>query len=270
VVFSDGACAVVVLSSRRRAAGLVRSYESGPRGTYGGWISAEDLTEEHTRALVDYMTGLGTVDWFTNPFDPNAEVIHAAAGVADVTDAMTFDGDFDAMFRTWSKGHRAAVKQAVRNGVTVREARGQDDWRAYYGAYEDSLERWGEKASQPYRPEFFELMSRLPENLVRLWLAEIDSAVVAGAVCLYAPRHVVYWHGAAYAEHFKKRPVNLLVYTASRDACERGYRWFDFNPSGGLEGVRAFKTSFGTIEYPCPTLRRRTVAARLLNLMVRR
>lgn len=268
--FSDGARAVVTLSSRRRAAGLVTGLESGPRGTYGGWISDGDLGPGHSGLLVDYMTGLGDIAWFTNPFDPNAAVIHDAGGEPDVTDAMTFDGDFDAVFRTWSKGHRAAVRQAQRNGVTIREADGAGDWRAYYGAYEDSLQRWGNAASRPYRWEMFERISRLPRELVRLWLAEIGGAVVAGAVCFYAPRHVVYWHGAAYAEHFKKRPVNLLVHAASRDACERGYRWFDFNPSGGLEGVRSFKTSFGTTAYPCPTIRRRKPLTKLLDRLARK
>lgn len=267
VVFSDGAEAIVVLSKRRRAAGLLATYESGPRGTYGGWISDPRgvVGPEHARALVDYITGLGDVEWYTNPFDPNAAVIHAAGGVDDVTDAIELDRDFDALFHTWSKGHRAAVKQAQRSGVTVRCARGPDDWRAYYGAYEDSHRRWGDAASERIGWDLFETLSQLPSELVRLWLAVLDDTVVAGALCFYAARHVVYWHGSAYSEHFKKRPVNLLVHDAALDACERGYRWFDFNPSGGLEGVRSFKTSFGTREFFCPTIRRESTATRLVR-----
>lgn len=265
VVFGDGGEAIVVLSKRRRAAGLLATYESGPRGTYGGWISKEKLTDEHARALVDYITALGDVEWYTNPFDPHAAVIHAAGGVDDVTDAMVFDGDFDTVFRSWSKGHRAAVKQAQRSGVTVRPAAGVDDWKAYYGAYEDSHRRWGDAASEQMGWELFEILSHLPSDLVRLWLAVVGGNVVAGALCFYAARHVVYWHGSAYAEHFKKRPVNLLVHDAARDACERGYRWFDFNPSGGLEGVRSFKTSFGTTAFSCPTIRRESAATKLVR-----
>jgi len=85
-------------------------------------------------------------------------------------------------------------------------------------------------------------------NNVRLWLAIFDDQVVAGALCFYAKKHVVYWHGAALEKYFKHRPVNLLMYEAIKSACEEGYSWFDFNPSGGHEGVKAFKKSFGAKE----------------------
>jgi lipid II:glycine glycyltransferase (peptidoglycan interpeptide bridge formation enzyme) len=40
-----------------------------------------------------------------------------------------------------------------------------------------------------------------------------------------------------------------LLYEVIKDACEQGYFWFDFNPSGGHEGVKSFKKGFG-----CSTL----------------
>lgn len=270
VTFSDGTVAFVTLLRKPRLRGLVATYETGPRGTYGGWLSADELGEDHARLLVETMRELGNVTWYTNPYDANAGVIHAAATQPDVTDAMVFDGDFDALFRTWSKGHRAAVKQAQRSGIEVRVAEGVDDWKAYFGAYEDSLKRWGEAAHTPYRWDLFERLAKLPPSLARLWLAVHEGRVVAGAVCFYARRHVVYWHGSAYADYFKKRPVNLLVHAAARDACERGFRWFDFNPSGGLEGVRAFKTSFGTTEFACPTVKCETPLVRLLRRTLKR
>jgi hypothetical protein len=48
--------------------------------------------------------------------------------------------------------------------------------------------------------------------------------------------------------------VNLLLHDVIRDACERGFRWFDFNPSGGHEGVAAFKRSFGAECRPAPVV----------------
>jgi lipid II:glycine glycyltransferase (peptidoglycan interpeptide bridge formation enzyme) len=76
-------------------------------------------------------------------------------------------------------------------------------------------------------------------------LAKYEDRSIAGALCFYTKNHVVYWHGAAYSDYFELRPVNLLMYEAIKDACENGYSWFDFNPSGGHEGVKAFKKSFG-------------------------
>lgn len=159
------------------------------------------------------------------------------------------------------------MKQARRGGVTVRLADGVDDWRAYYGAYEDSVRRWGDSTSTVYRWPLFERLAQSDSGSVRLWLAVHGGQVVAGSLCFYAKRHVVYWHGAAHSESFKMRPVNLLIYEAVREACAEGYRWFDFNPSGGLEGVRAFKKSFGTVELACPVVRRETVLLRALRIL---
>lgn len=265
VTFSDGASAIVVLSSRRRAAGLLTSYESGPRGTYGGWISDADLSEGHARALADYIVGLGDVEWYTNPFDPNAGTVSTFGSVADSTDALDLASGFDAVAGGWSSQHRRSLRKAVREGVVVREADGIDDWKAYFDAYRASVDRWGAAASTPYTWEMFRLMAGLPRSSVRLWLSFVGDVVAAGAVCGYSRRHVAYWHGAARSELFASRPVHLLFHSAIADACQQDYRWFDFNPSGGLEGVRKFKVGFGTQEFPCPTVRRETSASRVLN-----
>jgi lipid II:glycine glycyltransferase (peptidoglycan interpeptide bridge formation enzyme) len=39
----------------------------------------------------------------------------------------------------------------------------------------------------------------------------------------------------------------LLYAQIIRDAHNQGYRYFDFNPSGGHEGVVHFKESFGAV-----------------------
>jgi predicted N-acyltransferase len=226
------------------------------------------LTEAHARAAARYIAAeVKNVTWRVNPYDPHAAVAAAMSTHEDTTHVLELSGDFDAAFRTWSKGHRAAVKQARRERITVRAADGIDDWRAYYGAYQDSVRRWGESASTVYRWSLFEELARGGSKHVRLWLAERDGRIAAGSLCFYAKRHVVYWHGAAYEEFFKMRPVNLLIYEAARAACDDGYRWFDFNPSGGLEGVRAFKKSFGTVELPCPVVRLESKLLRALRAL---
>jgi lipid II:glycine glycyltransferase (peptidoglycan interpeptide bridge formation enzyme) len=52
--------------------------------------------------------------------------------------------------------------------------------------------------------------------------------------------------------YFNIRPRNLLLYEAIKNACEKGYFWFDFNPSAGLKGVKAFKEGFGAEAFKCP------------------
>ena len=56
-----------------------------------------------------------------------------------------------------------------------------------------------------------------------------------------------------------------LIYESIKDACEQGYSGFDFNPSGGHEGVKEFKKRFGTEELPCPVLENKSPFLSTLN-----
>jgi len=102
-------------------------------------------------------------------------------------------------------------------------------------------------------------------------VAELEGEVVAGALCFYARRHAVYWHGAALKRARAARPMNLLIDNllideVLRDACARDeLRWFDFNPSGPLAGVRAFKQHFGARSIACPTVRRESLMVRVAH-----
>lgn len=268
VTFSDGCTAVLPLSVRRSVAGLVRTYLSSPAGTFGGWVTGDPLEDAHGRALADLVNKLGDLDWRVNPYDPLSECLALTAELDD-THVLILNEDFDVLFRTWSKGHRAAVKQAQREGVQVRLAQTKEDWLAYYATYEDTVARWGDEPAIVYRREFFERMAMCNPEHVRLWLGLHDGSVIAGALCLQASQHIAYWHGAALADEFKRRPVNLILYEAIRDACASGYRWFDFNPSGGHEGVRSFKASFGTTVLPCAVVQTESLLARTVGRVTR-
>ena len=151
--------------------------------------------------------------------------------------------------------HRTAVRKAERAGLTVRQAATAEDWAAYFSIYESTLARWGENASSRYGAELFELLRRRGEPGVRLWLVELQNGpIVAGAVTLCAPHHVVGWHMATLADYFRLRPSNLLVHEMARDACERSLDWLDLNPSGGHEGVRVFKQRCGGRPMACPVI----------------
>lgn len=66
--------------------------------------------------------------------------------------------------------------------------------------------------------------------------------------------------------YFQLRPVNLLMYEIIKNCCEAGYSWFDFNPSDRLEGVIAFKESFGAKALPSPVI---IIETKLQTVMIR-
>ncbi len=257
LTFSDGYEALLPFSRGNWPPGSGDRYLSSPAGTYGGWISNDPLQLPHARALGRYITQrFPNLLWRLNPYDELQRHTGVRTDIDDETQVIPLDAGLDAIFRTWSKGHRSAVKKAHREGVTVGVAQTRREWTEYYRVHLDSRRRWGKNASSFYDQSFFEQMCERPSPNIRLWTATHGRRLIAGALCLYASRHVVYWHGAALESDFKLRPVHLLMYEAIRHACANGFAWFDFNPSGSLEGVRAFKKSFGTQVQPCPVVRR--------------
>lgn len=265
VTFSDGKTALLPLSARRRTGTPIRQYVSSPGGTYGGWISDVELTAEHRMLLARHLVHQrGDLTWRLNPFEtPDYEAECLGSVAADHTQVLTLTDGFDVISRTFTKGHRSAANKSRREGVHTALASSEADWSAFEQVYRDSVRRWGDRASTVHDSSLFHSLARAPG--VRLWVALHEGKVIAGAVCLYAPNHVSYWLGGALESAFPMRPVHLLMHTAIEDACSRGVTWFDFNPSGGHEGVAAFKKGFGTVRLPAPVVVRYGRASRLLN-----
>jgi hypothetical protein len=255
VVFSDGTKSLVPLSSQKIHGGLLKRYHSSPAGTFGGWISSDHLTPAHAVLLGRFLTQkLGSLIWRLNPYDHLVLASHLTPTEHDVTQTLNLEPGFDRIYKRWTKGHRSAVHKAGKAGVLVRVASTLDDWSAYYRVYQESLRRWGAKATSRYAWPIFHLMCQRSSPNINLWLATYEDVVVAGALIFHAKDHVVYWHGASLEAYLHLRPVHLVLYHAIKAACESGRSWFDFNPSGGHPGVRAFKASFGTEVLSCPLI----------------
>lgn len=255
--FPDGARALLPFI-RRSTAGGRSVWMSGPAGVYGGWIADAPLSAKQQRSIVRFMAAPDhALAWRINPY-AGLRISRRFRLRPDHTTVLDLAGGFDRIFCSWSESHRRGVARARGRGIQVRRAASASDWQAYFSCYQDSLRRWGERASSRYGWELFAALSRLPDPGVSLWLAERGGRLQAGAVCFSHNRHTVYWHGAAYASGFPDRPVHLLMHEIIRDACTRGERWFDFNPSGGHEGVERFKRGFGGQSLAAPMLETRT------------
>lgn len=255
--FSDGKLALVPLSIKK---GFLKTCLSSPAGTFGGWISTDNLEIEHTALLTNYLLRRNSaVHWRLNPYYPMYDAIKVLHCREDVTHSLDLRRGLNHIFKGWTKGHRSAAAKAKREGVTSRLANSEADWKEYYLMYEDSLLRWGANASSRYSWRLFDIIRNAKSHNIKLWLADFKGRSIAGALCFYASTHVVYWHGAALAEHFSLRPVHLLMCDIIKNATEAGYWWFDFNPSGGHEGVRKFKEGFGAQSLRCDLVHCNTV-----------
>ena len=253
--FEDGKRLLLPLMVRGKFGGLIKRWVSSPGNTFGGWISRDELNTTHITLATKYIQqNLSSLQLRLNPYNESLVGFRLGRIIEDSTRVLRLTEGFDATIKTWTKGHRSAANKAMGLGVTIRCAASLEDWRAYYAVYQDSLRRWGDRATTRYDWSLFEQMERLNTSNIRLWLAMFGGNVIGGALCLYSPRHIAYWHGSAIEEYFHLRPVHLLIREIIRDASNKNYDWFDFNPSSGIKGVDAFKKGFGTTALPCPVL----------------
>jgi len=280
VSFNDGASAIIPMMKIKRMAGLLTDRFSSPCGTYGGWISASDLSEEHARILTCLITSEKNLTFRVNPFDnlsstlipvmisePNFSHVELKD---DFTCTLDLTKSEHEIFIGLTDGHRRAVKSAVRNSVTVKAAESINEWERYYSLYLSSVERWraGGPSLKPKTVYPLSLFRRIYENRTGneiLWLAVKDGEPVAGSLFFYWNRHAVYWHGAADADHFSLKPNHLLHWEILLDAARRGYSIFDFNPSGGYIGVESYKKRFGAKRVPSPVLSTKTPMRRIIT-----
>jgi hypothetical protein len=266
ITFSDGLRALLPFSSQKILKGFAKQIITSPADTYGGWISRDELTVEHGQLLADYMCKkFSSLLWRFNPYDEIVSKLNCTDFNKDETDVLDLERGFDSIYHSWTKGHKSASRKARREGIIIQRADRKEDWVTYYRIYEHTLKRWGDEVGFRYTWKFFEtIYGMLSKNIV-LWVAKFEDKIVAGALCFYSKNHVVYWHGAALSDYFNMRPVNLLMHEIIEDACKRNYRWFDFNPSGGHEGVKAFKESFRTKKLPCPVIMNESKLCHLLR-----
>lgn len=249
VEFSDGRRALLPLSRKVFARGVLSMYWSSPATTYGGWLYQEPLDSAHCRLLTAELCSLPDVVWRENPFEPHLPGQDIPGAVDDFTQVIDLRGGIEAAVARSDYSHRRAVRKAVEKKVAVAEASNVEDWMSYFSLYETSRERWKDRGlprSRCYSLDFFRTLFECPTACRKLWLAMLDGKPIAGTVCFYWNAHAVSWSSAGRGDLFHEyRPNDLLYDRMIRHAAENGFQWFDCNPSAGLAGVVDFKQHIG-------------------------
>ena len=250
---ADGARVVLPLSLRRRGmGGFLQERLSTFPGTYGGPLASRRLTPEELSEVCGSVPAglrclrvriLGTPFWDLGPAPKGFRTEPLSTRMLDLSPG------FGTLVRGLSTTHRRGLAKAEGHGLTVRAAKDLEEYQEYFRIYEDTLERWQHPTSR-YPMDLFRNIHRLGGEYVRLWLVLKTGEIIAGALVFYWNRHAVYWHGASRSEFFSMRPNIILHSEIIRFCCEQGYRYYDFNPSGGHVGVDRFKALFGAGEWP--------------------
>jgi hypothetical protein len=250
-VFSEGRKAVFPLI-QTRGGGLLKGkarLKSSVFGGYGGIIAEDKLSAIEQAAIYEYLLSLkASISVDGNPFSQYT-IPETFTLKKDFTHVFALDTTEEDALQRLSRGAKSNLNQARKKGVSVRIARSEEDVLQYFNIYQDTLKRWGDATLFAYPQELLLAIYRHGEDAAKLWIAEKDGTIIAGAIIFYWNQVVSYWHGASLQDYFDCYPNNLLHITIIGDALHKGYRFYDFGPSGGQQGVARFKQSFGAEKY---------------------
>lgn len=250
MVTEDGTRAILpAVGNPSFVEGIMTQISSTYAGGYGGVIADGSLSRTHRMRMVEVRTGplVEKLALNGNVLSPDT-MYDGFEHWEAFSQIVSLDPDWDLIVEQFSRGRRSGMEKAKREGVEIRVADSDQDIREYFAAYQECLQRWGTEASSRYPWELFETIweyaGMYPEH-IQFWLAEVDGELASGILTFAWNEHVSYWHGASRKAFFDHRPNDLLHPTVMRHAKRSGRRIYDFNPSGGHDGVVQFKSRFG-------------------------
>lgn len=241
-----------LLKVGRGVKGLFRNCESTFTGCYGGLIADGPLSLSHRQEIYKTVCShyrLGELCITDNPLLGESEGVgDLAVTRQDFTHLLRLGPGYETIESNFAKSNRKAVNRGHRNGIVTRVAATLREYQVWYDAYQDCLTRWGETATNRYPWALFENVYHLAQahpEYIKLWVAELEAQVIGAVLVFYCNQHVVIWHSSSYEKYFPLGLNNVVRADIIKDACERGYAYFDFNPSGKHESVAQFKDTFG-------------------------
>jgi lipid II:glycine glycyltransferase (peptidoglycan interpeptide bridge formation enzyme) len=245
ITFDSGAKVVLPLTYLKLLHGMVKCYFLAPKGM-GGFLTEDKLDDNEKRDLFKVLKKTNMLYCAVNPYDALTNEFDGFNS-QDFTQMLDLTEGFDRLFKKWTWGHYSRARKGLREGITAETAVTEDEWRSYFRMYQDTLARWGEKTTNAYQWNLFEIMFKKRSDKIKLWLAKYEGQIISGALCFYQNKHVAYWHSAT-SQHFYKKlnATHVLQYSIIKDACEKGYLAYDFLPSSGIKGVIDFKSGFST------------------------
>lgn len=261
----QGGFALLPLSVRPLAKGLVPLASAGESGAYGGLVSATPLSPGQQSAAYAAVRRRYPDLWVTgNPFATYTGGLIVPGGrlTQDSTHVLALK-PLPELRQGFSRGCKSRGNKARKAGLTLRVSQHPADALHFYGLYEDTVVRWGDKLTWARPPAFFEHLVAEGGGQVLLFLAYQDERLVSGL--LFASHGTIahYVAGATLTEALPSCPSNFLMEEAMAHYAERGFTRFDFGPSNGLEGVIQFKESFGAEPLPFVAQRTDSLASRL-------
>jgi len=233
---------------------IAETLESMAFGTFGGPVLAEDAPDGVGSALLAAFAQaasslrVGHAQLVDRSGRVDASELPGFEQIDDTVQVVRLDADYEELKGRFKPSARNKIRKAIKAGVTVRRAESEADFLSYYTVLDECSRDWDVRP----RPglEFFSALSRLDPDAVQMWLALQDGHVLGGDLNFAMHGTVMNWGNVSTDAAKSLAPNNLLHANAIEQGVRDGHHTYDLGSSGGLEGVRAFKSSFGTVDVP--------------------
>lgn len=146
---------------------------------------------------------------------------------------------------------RYNIKVAEKKGVHIRAGKGKKDIGEFYRLLQETTDRDGFRG---HGEDYYQAMlEELGDSYAKLWLAEYEGEVIAGAIVTYFGKVATYYYGVSSNKYRNVMAPYLLHWEVMKEAKERGFEQYDLfgiAPEGrekghAWEGVTSFKRKFG-------------------------
>ena len=249
VEFDSGVHAFLPLLQTGNRRLVFRILQSTFAGCYGGLIADGTVSCSERQEFYKTVCSGNIVLAITgNPFTAFGGTSGNLSARKDFTQVLDLTTSYDDIWRNYRHSCRNKINKGRKKGFKIRSATTATDIEAYYDIYCKNLSYWGTPQSG-YPRQLFEtiLNQQMMESAQAiLWLITDDhDLLVGGNLVFYWHNHAVEWHAVFDRDYFQHGSRNYLVDHIIKDAHSRGFSVYDFNPSGGHEGVVRFKSAFG-------------------------
>jgi hypothetical protein len=253
LTFSDDIQVVLPVMKRKYYKGLITRYAlTGPPfiSKYGNWLSKDKLHLSHISLISQFIVEkYKNLTWQLNPFDSNSKNVHVKAKYCrrfpETDYAINLTKGEAAIYSSFKNSCRNHIKQGLNNKLVVAEGSGIELWRKYFGIYQDTVKRWGEKTPYVLDWKLFEILLYKNSPYIKLWLVWYGDVAIAGCINFYSNRKIMAWHMTSLTEYRNLRPVHLLEYSMILDGIQKQFDWYDMGTDAGSKGLQDFKRSFG-------------------------
>jgi CelD/BcsL family acetyltransferase involved in cellulose biosynthesis len=171
----------------------------------------------------------------------------------------------EALFAGCSSAARRAVRKAEQARVAIEFSTGIEGVRAFHALLGPTRRRHG-VPPQPWA--FFAQIHRhvIAPGQGFTVLARSGSTPIAGAMFFHFGKSALFKFGASDDRFQELRPNNLVMWSALRHFADRGFHRLDLGRTAPTNaGLRQFKRSWGTREYPIEYVRRALPRGRYLT-----